>query len=137
MYIEIKYDGAIKECRITTYRYEKIDGFDLPCYEDNQLKYCDQMTQIIVLNALQKIINDYNSEKRMTQLEERLDRYAQEHQSEIRFNMDGKVVRTTYEDAYRQALLDVKHELDMCAANGYKFHVLHVYDFIDKQLKNK
>ncbi len=40
-------------------------------------------------------------------------------------------------DGYRQALLDIRRELDFCAANAYKFPVLHVYKYIDEQLNGK
>lgn len=65
----------------------------------------------------------------MTKMEKRAVEYGRKQQ--------GTVDIEVFEAGYRQALLDVKHELDFCAANAYKFPVLHVYKFIDEQLKEK
>ena len=65
----------------------------------------------------------------MKKIEERAVEYGREQQ--------GTVDIEVFEAGYRQALLDIKHELNLCAANAYKFPVLHVYKFIDEQLKEK
>ena len=46
-------------------------------------------------------------------------------------------VDEAYQKGYKQGLLDIRRELDFCAAHFYKFPVLHVYKFIDEKLKKK
>lgn len=62
MHIDIEYNGAIAECRVTSVGYEEISGFGVPRYENAPLKTCDRMTAIMALNAMQTIIEDYNRE---------------------------------------------------------------------------
>jgi hypothetical protein len=54
MHIDIEYNGAIAECRVTSVGYEEISGYGVPRY--------DRMTAIMALNAMQTIIKDYNRE---------------------------------------------------------------------------
>ena len=39
-----------------------------------------------------------------------------------------------YSDGRRDALIDIKKQIDFAAANGYKFPILHLLDYIDKEL---
>ena len=39
-----------------------------------------------------------------------------------------------YSDGRRDALIDVKKQIDFAAAQGYKFPILHLLDYIDKEL---
>ena len=39
-----------------------------------------------------------------------------------------------YYDAYRQALLDIRREINEKTAQGYKFPLLHIFSWIDIKL---
>lgn len=39
-----------------------------------------------------------------------------------------------YSEGRRDALIDIKKQIDFAAANGYKFPILHLLDYIDKEL---
>lgn len=39
-----------------------------------------------------------------------------------------------YLDGRKAALLDVKKQIDFAAAQGYKFPILHLLDYIDREL---
>ena len=39
-----------------------------------------------------------------------------------------------FEKGYRQALLDIRREINEKTAQGYKFPLLHIFSWIDKKL---
>jgi hypothetical protein len=39
-----------------------------------------------------------------------------------------------YSEGRRDALIDIKKQIDFAASQGYKFPILHLLDYIDKEL---
>lgn len=39
-----------------------------------------------------------------------------------------------YSEGRRDALMEIRKQIDFAAANGYKFPILHLLDYIDKEL---
>lgn len=55
----------------------------------------------------------------------------------IRVYPDNESHQLAYKYGYKIALRTIKEEIQQCAIDGKQFIILHVLDFIDKQLGEK
>ena len=65
-------------------------------------------------------------------LERAAEKFAYEQFPSI--GVPNTIVEEAYINGIKRGLIAVKDEINFAAANGYKFPILHVLDYIDRQL---